>query len=701
MVNVPMLHGNTSRSFLRCFPSKNESEPVPNELSTLIFYLQTRPGKIPKLVAMIEEKTAHAARRNRPNVMLVCCLIMREIVQQLSAHTSLFAKGTVDVINALLTSPNDAVFQQTCLLFADYNAVHHGLLFMGYPGFAQHFLDVVRKFTSVARAPTNTNSNAAKSNSKQTQALTSLASLGHSPAAQTVCGRQALTLALEGILSQIRSTDKLCSEVAMSALRAYIDTPSLAQTSTVMDTVIAFLGPHDESQLLLLLQSQVQPANRFGLCVCLVQSLSESSEQEIMARSHMLDTLLKNPDSKLGLSAVDILRVLLEVQHAHIDNNDVILQLRSNIGSLAATAIYPGQSGDLTGEILLSLKRYKAKIANSKENTNASANFECDLLNVLEVMKSSTPGDRKLPAAVWQDTFFLASYSDPRVASTYATAFTKFMSQGKAGHSISVQRGIALAKGLCAQLPSSEGAETQSAESYCALFSCLVALARTMGTDSLHILSVLVETLDKGSRSRTVLLAVCKRVLALGQEDGSVISVHWPEFQSQPSQTVNEIEDQFENQLENQTESEIENQIELELKTICISVPYKTKEVPQVDSWGVDMGTLEEDTSFADSGRGNTFKRPSTSHKLTNLSPPLVKDLVRRQTDTLSQYSARSARSSRHSMQSMRSVQSVQSVHSRPSSVTPYNLQESRRQLLSMVQDVSLESNSKGTLTVH
>lgn len=638
MVNVPMLRGSTSRSLLRCFPKRHGAEPVPNELSMLIFYLQTRPGKIPKVVQMLAQRAAAAARHNQTNDAVVCALVMRDIVAQLTAHVSLFAKGAVDVLNALLASRGEPVFAQAALLFAEYNRVHRGVLFSGYPGFAQHFLDVVKQFAAAARTPP-----------RQIAALDALASLGHSPAASTVCGRQALGLALEGILVNFANADDQIASAAMRALCEYVNTPSLAQTSAVVDKLIVFVGPKDDSALLLKLQAVVPKPNRFSLCVSLVQALPASGEPELLARAAMLNTLLQNPDSKVGLSAIDVLRALLKVQHMHLPSDAVLVALRRCIGSLAATAIYPGQSGDLTSEILLSLKR----------NPNNAPSNACDLLNIITVMDSSEPRDRKLPAAAWLDTFVLTARPEP-IASLYARAFVQFMGQGKPGHSMSVQRGVSVGKGLCNVLQNDDAFEAQN---YCAAYSCLVALADAMGPDCVALLPVLVDTLGCSDRARTVVVAVCKHVFHLSNLNENLVHVDWPRFSA--------------------------------AHELVVEMPPETKQVPQVADWGIDLdfSTVGDASDVSDMARDSIYM-PRPVRKMTGLAPPTVQELVRRQTDTFSQRSVRSARSA-HSSQSQHSSPSASA--SAPSSLSP----ESRRVLLNLVQDVSIGSGSKGSLTVH
>lgn len=637
MVNLPLFRGNTSRSVQRCFPKHRGTEPIPNELSMLIFYLQTRPGKIPKVVLMLTEKSAAALKHSRFDEMLVCVQILHEIVVQLAAHCGLYAKGAVDAMSIFLTaqgSGSDDVFVHTAAVFTDYNRVHRGVLFNGYPGFAQHFLDVVKQFTKAA----------AKPGPKQIPALKTLSSLGHSPASATVCGRQALEIALEGILPNIASSD--AKDAAMAALTAFIDTPSLAQTSTVIKKLILFIGAQNNSALLTQLQSVVPKPNRFCLCVCLVQTLQieTASEPEILARSAMLSQMLRNADSKVGLSAIDVLRALLKVQHTHLNSEEVLTSLRDNIGWLAATATYPGQSGDLTCEILMSLKRGPERDATA---------IECDLLNILKVMDLSSPGDRKLPAAAWQNTFEFC-VGDSRIAQLYSQSFCQFMRQGRPGHSISVQRGRILGQELCQQLKLDDKIHF-TAENYCAIYLCLAALVETMGPDCSALLSVLVDAFNVSNRSRTVVLAVCKQVLRETRND-AVIDVDWPAA----AQTGIEI-----------------------------SMPPESKHVPRVDEWGVQLEPVSLQDSV-DSSQEFVVTRPV--RKLSNLTPPTVKDLVRRQTDSLSQRSARSVRSF-HSRVSASSAALSGATSLRTNS-------ETRQEVRSLVQDLQINTNAKGRLTV-
>lgn len=413
-----LLRGEMTRHIDKCYPPGKDAarEPVPNELSQLIFYLNAHRGKISKAAHVLLTRANHFAYKSNYGSLSVTALIMSEIVVKVSANFGLFEEEALIIVQLLLehSAKGDTDLLEVAKeLFANYMEHNRGLLFPGNPNYCREFVDVVQDWADIAKGQLV---------ASKVIALHALASLPKSRTLETSCGHKAVDVGMPGILANLpqnpsvyskytstdaintkngqskngdeetgskleptmsRSPDDLLALSATSALKAFLNTsPSFGR---VVHSLLKWLVSTKNSfqpELLVSIVRWVPPQNRFLVTKELVQvmwKLPTRDTKHLLIYSDYLNAMLKSDFAKTDLSVIDVLQMLMRLQRRYIDSpadtnaaqvQHVVEKLRDNIGHLADVHVYAGQCSDMVSTILL---KYSLLLESSSGNSNASS----------------------------------------------------------------------------------------------------------------------------------------------------------------------------------------------------------------------------------------------------------------------------------------------------------------------------------------
>lgn len=470
-----MFKGELTRHLVKCYPAGKavDKKPVPNELSMLIFYLQTRPAKIPKAARMLHARAAGYSNKDNPGNLVATILVMHEVVVKLREHFTLFAEDALEIVVLVLDSgKGDAdILALIRDLYSDFNRCYSGLLFAGNAHFTKLYLSVIDKFVAMAQSsPLQI----------KTMAIEALASLSESPALTTNAGQRGLVKAVSGLepnlprdaanfqdatntkdldaLSKSRNDPEFNS---LLGLRKFLDTNSHEQITNVVRSIIEWLSNSSgdwKPQLVTHLAKWVPPQTRFVVIKAVVTSMSSltiDNFKKLGKYSEYLDALLMAEDSKIGLSVVDVLKRVLRLQHRFVETpphqadnqtiQSILTSLKKNIGHLVNTNVYPGQAADMIAEILYKYRNVTGPSIASLAGDSSRYFSEClasvDInstlgciindFHVLEEILSKitrhSHDERNLNVSLWDYTQWILSSPNPQLLVLYTSTFKKFM----------------------------------------------------------------------------------------------------------------------------------------------------------------------------------------------------------------------------------------------------------------------------------
>lgn len=492
-----MFKGELTRHLIKCYPAGRavDKKPVPNELSMLIFYLQTRPAKIPKAARMLHSRAASYSNKDNSGNLVATILIMHEVVVKLKEHFSLFAEDALEIVDLVLDSSKGDVDLLEILrdFYSDFNRCYSGMLFAGNANFTKLYQSVIHKFVAIAQGG---------SPQARTLAIEALASLSESPALATNAGQKGLIIAIGGfesnlpqdpaVFQRITNTDDIDALSnsqknpefqSVIGLQKYLDTNSLEQITNVVRCVLDWLSNSSgdwQPQLVAFLAKWVPPQIRFVVTKAVVTSMSSltiDNFKKLGKYSEYLDALLTAEESKIGLSVVDVLRRILRLQHRYVDTpphkadnqaiQSILNSLRKNIGHLVNTNIYPGQAADMVAEILWKYRNTSGPPVSSIAGDNSAYFGEClasadihsslgciinDFKVLSEILGNITHhshDERKLNVSIWEHTQWILSTQHPQLLVLYASTFQQYMKFAHLTSHPSSKQGSLVTRQLC------------------------------------------------------------------------------------------------------------------------------------------------------------------------------------------------------------------------------------------------------------
>lgn len=539
-----------TRRLLRCYPggSAVDKQPIANELSMLVFYLNTRPGKIRKCSTMICQKAQQYARGDLGNFHCTA-LIMGGIISGLIDHFPLFAEPALEIIELAIdqaASKELSFLELVKELVVPFNHHHRGVIFTGHPEFANRFMRVQQKLSNIA-------STAAVA--QRRLAIESLESLSRSPALATDIGQQGLRMAIHGIRVNVPQDKKFYSHSShksddigeslgaesLKAVRAFLDVNVIDQIISVVSSVVSWLASTKESDwqplFVAALAKWVPPQSRFLVTQVIVDATHDLPKDHVHKAalySSYIDVLLKADDSKIGLSAIDVLHKLMRIQHRLIISppsdgpavQALISKLRGNIGNLVKINTYPGQTIDMIAEIL---RRYSieprprltsrksslmgrgdsstwsSRASNTERRGSLSSTSVSsspigviinDFRDLQEILECYVPQEqRKLVLETWEGTQWLLTSSNAQLLKLYVHCFSSFLQSAQTPDLIQAEQGLyvqQLAKTL---------SQTLLPANYVAGYYVLVSYAEFLNKMSRTALPYIYESLLTGGKN--------------------------------------------------------------------------------------------------------------------------------------------------------------------------------------------------------
>ncbi|KAA8916481.1 hypothetical protein TRICI_001344 [Trichomonascus ciferrii] len=505
---------------LQCYPAGRGVDKRPNasELSYLLYYVSTRRAKLSKVGAFLERNARTDVYRARSGNVEVTLDIVKALIERCYEDLNLFAWHVVGILGTVLTSDDLALCQKTCEVFTVFCKRHDGALFTGDPDYVKSFHELVNRYIEIS-------ANAKGPNELQWRFL-------GIHAAKSVAGSAAVSVPTGHVLSSklgplvlsvlthddaelLNLRNKVDEQVtteattsaatddndhkeedvrkkmqltAMEALKHFFDATASVQLRHSTKVVVKYILDNGYSSrwstTLIQIVAKWTPVQiRFVVLLSLVDVFVNQQVGVVQTQlelTGLISSLLSSSVNMVGLSVMDVLRVLVNHQHKmirhQIDIKDVkepldplIESITNCIASITTHIYYADQISDMVSDILtrthhgisvtvgssgptssrsssslnhmLSEQNSNVSSANNHQNHphkySAKARTKVlmtDLKNVeaiLKVSKSNQGLDtNKISINAWEGTQSLITHDNREVRLAFASAFITYLKHG-------------------------------------------------------------------------------------------------------------------------------------------------------------------------------------------------------------------------------------------------------------------------------
>lgn len=438
---------------LQCYPSGRGADKKPNssELSYLLYYASTRRMKLEKVGRFLQKKNTTDVARSRPGNVQVTLEIVDALMKKCPDDVNVFAGNINAILLSVLTTDDLALCEHALPVYSTLCKTLDAELFTGDFEFIDSFSKVTRQFFSLA-----VKAHAANPVEWRSISFRAVDSFASSKLLITGKGRSMAEYAIPLVLNEIKddfSADNLIKrtmshsssqhdlsrfntartsrfdevpeqketkndDLAMAALKSFFSTNSATQinisTRAVSSYLISTKTTNQWGAAIVQMISQWIPVQlRFLVLTILMGQLKNETEMDSQVNIlNVISELLSSSVNLIGLSVIDHLRQLLDLQVQFVNSGKAYPQLiegySNTIGSLAMHIYYRDQIIDMIGELSVNLKEYY--------KAHQSSGILVLLDNIKRVLVTANNHSAlqrtKVPLEIFAETFGLLSFND-------------------------------------------------------------------------------------------------------------------------------------------------------------------------------------------------------------------------------------------------------------------------------------------------
>lgn len=517
----PRFRPKHQKLILQCYPAGRgtDKKPNPSELSYLLYYVSTRRAKLTKVGLFLDHKAQSDVYRGRSGNVQVTLDILRALIEKCPEDLNLFANNVVNILTAVVSSNDLALSEYAIPVFDIFCLKQDGVLLRGDPLYIKSFQRLVDLYLEIARG-TDSGPNAIQWKLVGIEAMKSIASsvsvstpsgqsqlediipillnslcldtdgsilkelqrdISNQDSART--GRSSIQLSRSAAANGDNASQKQLLHTAIRALYHFFETTSTdalkKATKTTIDYILTNKSPMQWSETLLeIVTKRALVQTRFAVVTELVEYLvvlspTDLSRQLTVAR--LISSLLSSSVNMIGLSVIDVLRMLLHAQLQVLkavapsglkkgtpSAFDLLLTLKECVIALGSHNYYSGQISDMISEILLKCECYQKSstsnsavisklevnhVGNGSSNNNTTNNNTPNitaalqnagnsvntifLINGLQTISSilsiKGSGPSSLSVITWDGTQHLVNHPSFEVRVAYANAMIQFL----------------------------------------------------------------------------------------------------------------------------------------------------------------------------------------------------------------------------------------------------------------------------------
>lgn len=461
---MPIFQPKHQKLILQCYPPGRGFDKKPNssELSYLLYYASTRRVKLEKVGKFLQKKNAIDISRNRTGNVQVTLEIINSLIKKCPDDLNVFAHNVNAILASVLTTNDLGLCQHAEPVFSTFCNTLDGELFTGDIEFVDNFTKLAEGFVNLGIKVPQSNPTEWKAiglNGAGDLANCKNISQGHGnyivkKIIPFVVSEIHDDFTKDQLLSEVRShgsehdlsryntvrtaapkqepstpTEIATDELAINALKSFFTSSSSSQLVSCTNAICHYLATSNVDRdwaavLVEMVTNWVPVQLRFIVLSVLTNHLSEKGKvSEQLIYLHTISSLLSSSVNMVGLSVIDNLRQLIDLQTHLITGSgtevqQLIFAYSEAISSLATHIYYQNQITDMVGELLIRVKEYLG-MATTKKSGNVT-NYRNLILvmldnikNILTTASTNTTVQRTtVPLEIFEDTFGLLSFDN-------------------------------------------------------------------------------------------------------------------------------------------------------------------------------------------------------------------------------------------------------------------------------------------------
>ncbi|CEP60186.1 Efr3p LALA0_S01e04962g [Lachancea lanzarotensis] len=369
----------------QCYPSgrTTDKKPKSSETSYLLYYVNSRRTKLEKVSSFLARKSTADLNHRRIGNLSVTLELMDKIVIHCKENLNVFVRDFLQIMVKILSNNNvnnDAsVVENAEKTFGSICRFLDGALCNGDADFIESFQGFVDLYFRVVTERLRDDNLLLKGctdiSTVQNLALNPQGSILISRAAETaltifqeknaqfrVQSLEApgdLTMAkrltrtqtnTEGLDDLINSEDH-----AIQALRSFFSTSETDKLTISIKALFNVLVKTPNQKLLQFICNGIPVHLRYIVVLIFIRQLRQDTQRSLISLK-LISSLLVSEVSIVGLSIIDIMRKLLDVQITAGVSKEISSQCATTIGDLNRKTYYKDQTSDMFSEILIRLK---------------------------------------------------------------------------------------------------------------------------------------------------------------------------------------------------------------------------------------------------------------------------------------------------------------------------------------------------------
>ncbi|SCU79634.1 LAFA_0B04500g1_1 [Lachancea sp. 'fantastica'] len=369
----------------QCYPSgrTTDKKPKSSETSYLLYYVNSRRTKLEKVSSFLARKSTTDLNHRRIGNISVTLELMDKIVTHCKENLNVFVRDFLQIMVKILSNNNvnnDAsVVENAEKTFGSICRFLDGALCNGDADFIDSFQKFVDLYFQVVTERLRDDKLLLKGctdiSTVQNLALNPQGSMLISRAAeialtqfqeknaqyrvQSLEASGDLTMAkrltrtqthTEGLDDLINSDD-----YAIEALRSFFSTSETDKLTISIKALFSVLVKTPNQQLLQFICNGIPVHLRYIVVLIFIRQLRQDSQRSLVSLK-LISSLLVSEVSIVGLSIIDVMRKLLNIQITDGISKEISSQCATTIGDLNRKTYYKDQTSDMFSEILIRLK---------------------------------------------------------------------------------------------------------------------------------------------------------------------------------------------------------------------------------------------------------------------------------------------------------------------------------------------------------
>lgn len=369
----------------QCYPPGRtpDKKPKSSETSYLLYYVNSRRPKLEKVSTYLVKKSSADLNRRRSGNVSVTLELLEKIVQNCSENMNIFIKDFINIMTLVLNNNNfnndPTIVGQVEQVFAAISKNLDGSIVSGDSEFLDMFKSFVTLYFKVATSRLN-DSDLLLKGCLDFSTISNLGSIHQWSSTAKYCVSTALTKFQEkhpiyggatigaapsdsspnNVTKRLTRTQTKViglddvaesSDYSILTLNSFFNTTETDKLTLSIHALLDHLLKTPNKELLQFICNGIPVQLRYVVILLFIRPLGTAEKSKSLTLLKLISSLLTSGVSIIGLSVIDILRKLINVQLANSDSSSFVNQIATTIKDLNRKTYYKQQLFDMFTEL--------------------------------------------------------------------------------------------------------------------------------------------------------------------------------------------------------------------------------------------------------------------------------------------------------------------------------------------------------------